>query len=78
MIGKGLAPIITIHGDQDDVIPYSQSVRLHQALDKAGVINQLVTFRGRKHGNFKRGEWVQAYAAIKKFLAKNGVMNQKQ
>lgn len=77
-VRKGLPPIITIHGDQDDVIPYSQSVRLHQALDKAGVNNQLVTFRGQKHGNFKREEWVQANAAIKKFLANNGVMNQKQ
>lgn len=28
-------PILSIHGDKDDVVPYSQSARLHEALDKA-------------------------------------------
>ncbi|MFL6229606.1 MAG: alpha/beta hydrolase fold domain-containing protein, partial [Pyrinomonadaceae bacterium] len=76
-VRQGLPPIITIHGDQDNVIPYSQSVRLHQALDKAGVTNQLVTIQGRGHGDFKREEWLRAYAAIREFLVKNGVINQK-
>jgi dipeptidyl aminopeptidase/acylaminoacyl peptidase len=29
-VRPGLPPIISIHGDSDDVVPYSQSVRLHQ------------------------------------------------
>lgn len=71
---KGLPPIITIHGDKDDVIPYDHSVRLHRVLDKVGVTNQLVTVKGRGHGDFNREETLRAYAAIREFLVKNGVM----
>ena len=46
-VRAGLPPIITIHGELDDVAPYSHAVRLHSLLDKAGVPNQLVTIRGR-------------------------------
>ena len=53
-VRAGLPPIITIHGENDDVAPYAHSVRLHAALDKAGVPNRLVTIRGRKHGGFNR------------------------
>ena len=49
-VRAGLPPIITIHGENDDVAPYAHAVRLHSLLDKAGVPNQLVTIRGRKHG----------------------------
>jgi acetyl esterase/lipase len=73
-IRAGLPPIITIHGEQDDVAPYSQAVRFHAALDKAGVPNQLVTIKGRKHDGFNRQELVSSYAAIREFLRKNGVL----
>ena len=46
-VRAGLPPIITIHGELDDVAPYSHAVRWHSLLDKAGVPNQLVTIRGR-------------------------------
>jgi acetyl esterase/lipase len=73
-VRAGLPPIITIHGDLDDVVPYSHAVRLHAALDKAGVPNQLVTIKGRKHGGFNREEMVQGYAAIREFLRKQGLL----
>jgi acetyl esterase/lipase len=73
-VRQGLPPIITIHGDRDEVIPYSQSVRLHQALDKAGVPNHLVTIKGRGHGEFNREETLRAYAAIREFLIRNNVL----
>ncbi len=73
-VRAGLPPIITIQGDGDDVAPYSQAVRLHAALDKAGVPNQLVTIKGRKHDGFNRQELVSSYAAIREFLRKNGVL----
>lgn len=69
-VSAGLPPIITIHGDNDDIVPYSQAVRLHAALDKAGVPNQLVTIRGGKHGGFNRQELLNSFAAIKMFLRK--------
>src|SRR6266496_4927758 len=73
-VRAGLPPIIRIHGEQDDVAPYSQAVRFHAALDKAGVPNQLVTIKGRKHDGFNRQELVSTYAAIREFLRKNGVL----
>ena len=73
-VRAGLPPIITIHGDDDDVVPYSQAVRLHTALDKAGVTNQLVPIPGRKHGGFNRQELVNSYAAIRAFLRKNNII----
>lgn len=73
-VRAGLPPIITIHGENDDVAPYNQSVRLHAALDKAGVPNQLVTIRGRKHGGFNRDEMASSYAAIREFLRKQGLL----
>jgi acetyl esterase/lipase len=72
-VRAGLPPIITIHGENDDVAPYSHAVRLHSMLDKAGVPNRLVTIRGRKHGGFNREELMQSYAAIREFLHKNGL-----
>jgi acetyl esterase/lipase len=64
-------PIITIHGDADDVVPYSNALRLHQALDKLGVPNQLFTIKGGGHGQFTDEENRKAYAAIFDFLAKH-------
>jgi acetyl esterase/lipase len=73
-VRAGLPPIITIHGDGDDVAPYGQAVRFHAALDKAGVPNQLVTIKGSKHDGFKRQELVSSYAAIREFLHKQGLL----
>lgn len=72
-VRAGLPPIITIHGEHDDVAPYAHAVRLHTALDKASVPNRLVTIRGRKHGGFSREELLQSYAAIREFLKKQGL-----
>jgi acetyl esterase/lipase len=66
-------PVITIHGDADDVVPYSHAVRLHQALDKAGVANRLFTVKGGGHGQFTDQDNEKAYAAIFEFLAKHNL-----
>lgn len=63
-------PIITIHGDADDVVPYTQAVRLRDALDKAGVPNELFTVKGGGHGQFTDEDNRKAYAEIWQFLAK--------
>lgn len=72
-VRAGVPPIITIHGEHDDIAPYAHAVRLHAALDKAGVPNRLLTIRGRKHGGFNREELLQSYAAIREFLKKQGL-----
>jgi dipeptidyl aminopeptidase/acylaminoacyl peptidase len=69
-VRKSNPPIITIHGVGDDVVPYDHAVRLHKALDQAGVPNQLITVKGGGHGQFGDGDNRKAYAAIREFLAK--------
>ena len=71
----GGPPVITIHGENDNVAPYSGAVRLHNALQKAGVKNQLITLKGRGHGGFSREEMVSSYAAIREFLRSVGVIS---
>jgi acetyl esterase/lipase len=72
-VRAGLPPIISIHGDADPVVPYQHAVRLHEALEKAGTPNQLVTIPGGKHGGFTPDERTRIYVAIREFLAKNGL-----
>jgi acetyl esterase/lipase len=73
-VRPGLPPVITIHGDEDDVVPYSQAVRLHAALDKVGVPNQLITIHGAKHDGFNRQALIESFSAIKAFLRKNNIL----
>ena len=72
-VRAGLPPIITIHGDADPTVPYAHAVRLQDALNKAGVPNQLVTIPGGKHGGFSHDETVRAYSAIRDFLSKHNL-----
>jgi len=67
-------PIITIQGEKDDVAPYADTVRMHAALDRAGVPNKLITLKGRGHGGFSREEMASGYEAIREFLRKNDVL----
>jgi acetyl esterase/lipase len=75
-VRAGLPSIISIQGDADPTVPYSQNVRLHQALDKAGIRNELVTIPGGKHGGFSDAEMTNAYTAIRAFLDKQNIPRQ--
>src|SRR5215813_13193238 len=72
-VRSGLFLILTVHGDADTTVPYQHAVRLHEALNKAGVTNQLVTIPGGRHGNFTPEERTKIYSTIREFLAKNGI-----
>jgi len=72
-VRPGLPPILMIHGDDDPTVPYNHSVRLHEALDKAGVPNRLFTVPGGHHGHFPDDQYVLVYAAIHDFLSKQGL-----
>jgi len=72
-VRPGLPPILSIQGDADPIVPYSQNTRLRDALTKAGTANELVTIPGGGHGNFKPEQRSQAYVKIHEFLVKNGL-----
>lgn len=73
MITPGIPPILTIHGDKDPLVPYTDGVRLHEALKKAGVPNELLTVPGGGHGDFSAAENDRIWAATRAFLAKRGL-----
>lgn len=51
-VRPGLPPILTIHGDADEIVPHSHAVRLHKLLDRDGVPNRLLSVPGGRHGRF--------------------------
>ena len=63
-----LPAVLTIHGDSDSIVPHAQSVRLHQALEEAGVTNDLVTIPGGGHGGFSASQMQGIFRAIRNFL----------
>ena len=74
-VRSGLPPVFTIHGDEDNLVPYSHAERLHAALEKAGVPNKLMTVRGGKHGGFNRETLISSFAAIREFLRANNILS---
>lgn len=73
-VRKGLPPILTIHGDSDNAVPYSHAVELHKRLDAAGVPNQLLTIPGGRHGGFSQDEVSMIDKTIRTFLGANGLL----
>jgi acetyl esterase/lipase len=73
-VRPGLPPVLTIHGDADKLVPYSHAVRLHEALAKAGVRNQLLTLPGAGHGDFTDEQQLKAFEAARAFLVEAGVI----
>lgn len=72
-VREGLPPIITVHGDQDTTVPYSQATRLHAALDAHGVKNKLVTITGGGHSAFGKEGTRFAFKQIFDFLESVGL-----
>jgi acetyl esterase/lipase len=73
MVRPGLPPILTIHGDADKLVPYSDATRLHAALTKAGSPNELVTIAGGGHGDFAPPDIDRSWNAVRAFLARYGL-----
>lgn len=73
-VRPGLPPILLIHGDADPIVPYSQAVRLNEALDEAGVRNGLITIPGGGHVRFQRSEMSKIYALIRQLLGNNHLL----
>ena len=66
-VREGLPPVLTIHGDADEMVPYRDAVELRDSLKARGVPNELVTIPGGKHGRFR---WSDA-----DICARNGPSN---
>ncbi|MEO1450174.1 MAG: alpha/beta hydrolase, partial [Bacteroidota bacterium] len=61
-------PVITLHGTADENVPVSQAEALHQALDQAGIRNQLILIPNQKHGGFQAADYARGFEAIWDFF----------
>jgi len=68
----GLPPVLAIQGELDTTA-VQHSMRLDEALTKAGVQHELVTVPHGGHGNFPAEERAKIYVKIREFLAKNSL-----
>ncbi|MCB1230798.1 MAG: alpha/beta hydrolase fold domain-containing protein [Verrucomicrobiae bacterium] len=66
-VSKDDAPFLIVHGDQDPVVPYAQSVDFEKKLESAGVPAVFITVEGGGHG---KGFGPSTTAAVEAFLAK--------
>jgi acetyl esterase/lipase len=73
-VAPGGPAVMTLHGEADPVVPFSQATRLHAALTEAHVPNRLVPIRGGKHGDFDGAEVLRANRAVRDFLVKQGIV----
>jgi acetyl esterase/lipase len=72
-VRPGLPPVFIVHGTADPTVPYSQAVRLHEALNRAHVPNQFFSIENGKHGHFSARQQIEIYTAIRAFLEQNGI-----
>ena len=70
----GAPPVLTIHGDNDPLVPYAHATRLKLAMDKAGQKNQLITIKGGGHGGFSADQQMANFEAIRAFLREQGLI----
>ena len=71
-VRKGLPPVLSVHGDADQNVPYDHSVRLINALKSAGDDAELITVPGGRHG-FTPDELSKLWPQIFKWLKKHKI-----
>jgi acetyl esterase/lipase len=71
-VNASVPPVLTIHGDADQVVPFIQATLLHDALDRCGVKNELHVVKGKQHGDFDEVEMSENFRTIWKFLDEVG------
>lgn len=76
-VRKDLPPILTVHGDADQTVPYEHAQRLQQALEQAGADAELMTVPGAGHA-LPKEQWPVVHARIFDFLIKHGVLSSEQ
>ena len=66
-----VAPVLLIHGDSDNVVPWSQSNRMDKALSKAGKKSKLVLYAHEGHPDFSWFMEKKMLEEIEAFLSEN-------
>jgi len=69
-VNKTSSPVFIVHGNADPIVPYQQSVALHEKLDQYGVYNVFITVDGGGHGGFDKEKKTEINRALMEFLSK--------
>jgi acetyl esterase/lipase len=67
-VASSSAPTLLLHGDNDIVVPYSQSTMLQNKLNSVSVPNQYVLYPGGGHGDWSPQIYFDAFNKIDAFL----------
>jgi len=68
LVSSDIPPVISLHGEDDTLVPVRQAIELHNALNAANVRQQLVTMTGGNHGGFTDAQYQDAFRAVFAFL----------
>lgn len=68
IVDKGAPPVLTIHGEEDTVVPHEQALFFHLRLEELGNIHELRSMPGGTHGGFTEEQFQEAFSAIFAFL----------
>jgi acetyl esterase/lipase len=72
-VRKDVPPILTIHGNSDDTVPYEQGIELTRQLRQAGADAELIPVHDGEHG-FTDEQMNTIYPQIWEFLRKRGIL----
>jgi dipeptidyl aminopeptidase/acylaminoacyl peptidase len=64
------APVLLIHGSEDDLVPHEQSKQMAAALQKAGKTVTLLTLDGEGHADFGAGASRRMFEVIADFVGR--------
>jgi acetyl esterase/lipase len=67
-VRPGMAPVLTIHGTADPVVPFSQALKLQDALTTAGVRHQFLGIPESGHGAYSTSQRNAAHQTLREFL----------
>lgn len=73
-VRKDLPPILTLHGDSDQTVPYEHGVRLTRSLVDVGAKSEMISVPQGRHG-FPKEKLDQLYPQIFEFLKRQGIGN---
>jgi dipeptidyl aminopeptidase/acylaminoacyl peptidase len=70
-VSRWRSPVLLIQGDDDHNVPFSESVRLAEALRAQGVEYAELVFPDEIHGFLRHDSWIRAYSATAQFLERH-------
>jgi len=73
IVDETAPPILTIHGEEDTVVPYDQATSFHARLEEVGTVHELRSMPRGTHGGFSDGQFQEAFTAIFDFLDEVGL-----